>query len=302
VACDISAANASVRSRARSAASPGPGVSVAACNAPSRTRTDRPCARAQLSKDNDDADGDSCSPGGSISARAERSTPRATDGAGDRAAVVSSSCEPRRRAQGPRHGGTPAATLSLRRCCRTADPQAPSAEAAESSLPAGGSTRSRRRGVTWQVQEQARSQPGAVVSAASVSGSAYASAVTRHSRRSAAAQPEFLIDRSPGRLEVTITHRSAGLTVRTLADVYGEEAAQETEDTAWIKLAADRDWIVLCKDDRIRRFSAAAAASCGPARRRLPTGAACTWTPRQSSTGPIQPSRRQRTASQVRRR
>lgn len=47
--------------------------------------------------------------------------------------------------------------------------------------------------------------------------------------------------------------RTAGLTVRTLADVYGEEAAQETEDTDWIKLAADRDWIVLCKDDRIRR-------------------------------------------------
>lgn len=69
----------------------------------------------------------------------------------------------------------------------------------------------------------------------------------------AAAQPEFLIDRSLGRLEVAMALRSAGLTVRTLADVYGEEAAQETEDTEWIKLAADRDWIVLCKDDRIRR-------------------------------------------------
>jgi uncharacterized protein with PIN domain len=72
-------------------------------------------------------------------------------------------------------------------------------------------------------------------------------------RQPAAAQHEFLIDRSLGRLEVAMALRSAGLTVRTLADVYGEEAAQATEDTAWIKLAADRDWIVLCKDDRIRR-------------------------------------------------
>ena len=72
-------------------------------------------------------------------------------------------------------------------------------------------------------------------------------------RQPAAAQPEFLIDRSLGRLEVAMALRSAGLTVRTLADVYGEEAAQETEDTEWIRLAAERGWIVLCKDDRIRR-------------------------------------------------
>lgn len=39
--------------------------------------------------------------------------------------------------------------------------------------------------------------------------------------------------------------RSAGLTVRTLADVYGEEVALEIEDTEWIRLGADRDWIVL---------------------------------------------------------
>jgi hypothetical protein len=72
-------------------------------------------------------------------------------------------------------------------------------------------------------------------------------------RQRAAAPPEFLIDRSLGRREVAEALRSVGLTVRTLADVYGEEAAQETEDTEWIRLAAQRDWIVLCKDDRIRR-------------------------------------------------
>jgi PIN like domain len=72
-------------------------------------------------------------------------------------------------------------------------------------------------------------------------------------RRPAAAQPEFLIDRSLGRLELVKTLRSVGLTVRTLADIYGEEAAQETEDTEWIRLAAEHGWIVLCKDERIRR-------------------------------------------------
>jgi hypothetical protein len=72
-------------------------------------------------------------------------------------------------------------------------------------------------------------------------------------RRPAAAQHEFLIDRSLGRVALVAALTSAGLTVRTLADVYGEEAAQETEDTEWIRLAAARDWVVLCKDDRIRR-------------------------------------------------
>jgi hypothetical protein len=72
-------------------------------------------------------------------------------------------------------------------------------------------------------------------------------------RRLAAAQPEFLIDRSLGRLAVVTALRSVGLTVFTLADVYGEQVAQETEDTEWIRLASERGWIVLCKDDRIRR-------------------------------------------------
>jgi hypothetical protein len=47
--------------------------------------------------------------------------------------------------------------------------------------------------------------------------------------------------------------RGAGLTVRTLADVYGEQTAQETADETWLALAGDRGWVVLCKDDRIRR-------------------------------------------------
>jgi hypothetical protein len=72
-------------------------------------------------------------------------------------------------------------------------------------------------------------------------------------RQPVAAQPEFLVDRSLDRLELVKTLRSAGLIVHTLADVYGEEVAQQTQDTEWIKLAAARHWIVLCKDQRIRR-------------------------------------------------
>jgi PIN like domain len=72
-------------------------------------------------------------------------------------------------------------------------------------------------------------------------------------RRPGAEQPEFLVDRSLGRLAVPEALRALGLTVHTLADVYGEEAAQETEDVEWIRLAAQRGWVVLCKDDRIRR-------------------------------------------------
>lgn len=72
-------------------------------------------------------------------------------------------------------------------------------------------------------------------------------------RRPAAEQHEFLVDRSLGCLTVPAALRSVGLTVHTLADIYGEETAQETEDVEWIRLAAQRGWVVLCKDDRICR-------------------------------------------------
>src|ERR1022692_2673783 len=65
--------------------------------------------------------------------------------------------------------------------------------------------------------------------------------------------PGFLIDRSLGRLLLPAALRQAGLIVRTLADVYGELAAQDVEDREWISLAAQNDWVVLCKDDQIRR-------------------------------------------------
>lgn len=47
--------------------------------------------------------------------------------------------------------------------------------------------------------------------------------------------------------------RAAGLTVHTLADIYGEELAQQTDDAAWIGYASAHGFVVLCKDDWIRR-------------------------------------------------
>src|SRR5215467_12603748 len=65
--------------------------------------------------------------------------------------------------------------------------------------------------------------------------------------------PEFLVDRSLSQVLLPAELRQAGLVVHTLAEVYGERAAQETPDTAWIALAAQRGWVVLTKDDHIRR-------------------------------------------------
>jgi hypothetical protein len=78
------------------------------------------------------------------------------------------------------------------------------------------------------------------------------------SRRSSGRQrdeepPEFLIDRSLSQISLPVALREVGLRVRTLADVYGEQRAQRVEDTEWNALAAERDWVVLCKDDHIRR-------------------------------------------------
>jgi len=72
-------------------------------------------------------------------------------------------------------------------------------------------------------------------------------------RRRAAAPPEFLIDRSLSQVSLPAALREVGLITRTLAEVYGERAAQETDDATWLTLAGERGWVVLCKDDHIRR-------------------------------------------------
>ena len=65
--------------------------------------------------------------------------------------------------------------------------------------------------------------------------------------------PQFFVDRSLGKHLIPESLRQAGYTVHTLASVYGEQGAQTVSDEEWIELAADRGWVVLTKDDRIRR-------------------------------------------------
>src|ERR1700749_754619 len=65
--------------------------------------------------------------------------------------------------------------------------------------------------------------------------------------------PEFFIDRSLGRRIVPDALRAAGGTVHTMADVYGEQIGQRLLDETWLLDVGQRGWVVLMKDDAIRR-------------------------------------------------
>lgn len=65
--------------------------------------------------------------------------------------------------------------------------------------------------------------------------------------------PEFFVDRSLGRRRVPDALRAEGLVLRTMAEVYGERTGQGLADTEWLADAGRNGWIVLSKDDRIRR-------------------------------------------------
>jgi aryl-alcohol dehydrogenase-like predicted oxidoreductase len=65
-------------------------------------------------------------------------------------------------------------------------------------------------------------------------------------------QPEFFVDRSLGK-SIVEALRDVGLTVHSMADVYGEKRAQRLADEVWLRDAGKNDWIVLTKDDAIRR-------------------------------------------------
>src|SRR3954469_14053680 len=65
--------------------------------------------------------------------------------------------------------------------------------------------------------------------------------------------PEFFIDRSLGRKHLAQALIELGFTVRTMASAYGEEVAQTLDDEAWLSDAGAKGWIVLMKDDAIRR-------------------------------------------------
>ena len=68
---------------------------------------------------------------------------------------------------------------------------------------------------------------------------------------------EFLVDRSLSQVLLPAALRRAGLTVHTLAEAFGEPAARDVPDADWIAVAAERGWVVLTRDDRLRRRQSA---------------------------------------------
>jgi len=64
--------------------------------------------------------------------------------------------------------------------------------------------------------------------------------------------PEFFVDRSLGK-SIVEGLREAGLSARSMADVYGEKRAQALPDEVWLRDAGKNNWIVFTKDDAIRR-------------------------------------------------
>jgi hypothetical protein len=72
--------------------------------------------------------------------------------------------------------------------------------------------------------------------------------------------PELFLDRSLGSIQVPTALRAAGLTVRTLVDVYGTPQDEKVPDSEWLQLAGEHEWPVLMKDTRIRYRPAERAA------------------------------------------
>lgn len=64
--------------------------------------------------------------------------------------------------------------------------------------------------------------------------------------------PEFFVDRSLGK-SIVFGLRAAGLHVHSMADIYGEGKAQRLADETWLTDAGQNEWVVLTKDDAIRR-------------------------------------------------
>jgi hypothetical protein len=68
------------------------------------------------------------------------------------------------------------------------------------------------------------------------------------------AEPEikFFVDRSLGK-SIVVALREAGFLAYSMAEVYGEQEAQRLPDEVWLRDAGDKGWVVLTKDDAIRR-------------------------------------------------
>ena len=75
--------------------------------------------------------------------------------------------------------------------------------------------------------------------------------------------PEFLVDRSLSQVLLPGELRRAGLVVHTLAGALGDQAGRALPDAEWIALAGGRGWVVLTRDDRLRRRPAARQAITG---------------------------------------
>lgn len=65
-------------------------------------------------------------------------------------------------------------------------------------------------------------------------------------------EPTFFVDRSLGK-SIAEGLRDVGLSVVTMADAYGERAGQSLKDEVWLADAGRYGWVVLTKDERIRR-------------------------------------------------
>jgi hypothetical protein len=65
--------------------------------------------------------------------------------------------------------------------------------------------------------------------------------------------PEFFVDRSLGYHVLPDALRGLGLVVHTMRSVYGPDAEETVPDVVWLEQAGGAGWVVLTKDDAIRR-------------------------------------------------
>jgi hypothetical protein len=64
-------------------------------------------------------------------------------------------------------------------------------------------------------------------------------------------QARFLLDRSLGQLILPSRLRDAGWDVRTLAEEFGDQRAQQMQDEEWIGEGAKAGYMMLAKDHRL---------------------------------------------------
>lgn len=66
-------------------------------------------------------------------------------------------------------------------------------------------------------------------------------------------RPEYFIDRNLSRHQLPDALRASGRVVHTMLSVYGPDAEELVSDETWLTDAGGKGWLVLTKDDRIRR-------------------------------------------------